>query len=61
VFTAQLLSNAREVNHRKHRSPNVALVHFLGNVFRKPLSSNELLRLSGFMSEHLNIILGGTE
>jgi hypothetical protein len=53
VFTASLLRNARGADHRKHRSSIVACVRFRGNVFTEPLLSNELLRLSGVISNYI--------
>jgi hypothetical protein len=48
VFTAPLPSNKRGADHRRHRSSIVARSL---NVFTEPLPSNELLRLSGVMSQ----------
>jgi hypothetical protein len=54
MFTAPLRSNAHSTDHRKHRSFIIARVRFRGYVFIEPLSSNELFRLSGFMSQYRN-------
>jgi hypothetical protein len=52
AFTAPLHSNERGADNRKHRSSTVARVRFRANMFAEPLSSNELFRLLGVMSQY---------
>jgi hypothetical protein len=48
MFATPLPNNERGAEHRKRRTSIVAG----GNVFAKPLSSNELFRLSGVVSQY---------
>jgi hypothetical protein len=49
MFTAQLSSNERGADHRKHFYSVSSRVRFDGNVFVDPLPSNKLFRLSRVM------------
>jgi hypothetical protein len=54
VFTALLRRNERGADHIKRRSSIVERVRFRGNVFTKPLPSNELFRISGVISQYIS-------
>jgi hypothetical protein len=54
LFTAQLRSNKRGANHRKHRSSMVARVRFRWNVFTETLPSIKIFQLLGVMSQYVS-------